>query len=82
MLTYLCFLKLWKALSVGKFCLLSLSTLNGTPPKGDLIKFTCDTLKGGSHGEKSVQTTSQLSLRLDEKQIFLCTSQNFFMKKD
>ena len=48
---YLCFLKLWKALSVGKFCLLSLSTLNGTPPKGDLIKFSCDTLKRGSYAD-------------------------------
>lgn len=46
-MNYLCFLKLWKALSDGKFCLLSLSTLNGTPPKGDLIKLCSETLKRG-----------------------------------
>ena len=46
-MNYLCFLKLWKALSDGKFCLLSLSTLNGTPPKGDLIKLCSETLERG-----------------------------------
>ena len=32
---YLCFLKLWKALSLGKFFRLSVSAWKGTPPRGE-----------------------------------------------
>ena len=34
---YLCFLKAWKALSVGKFFLLSVSVLNMTPREVSLV---------------------------------------------